>query len=133
MFLPSNLKPALGPFGAMQANAKRVRRTPFPTLETREGRYLVRFARTREEIDAALKLRFEIFNLELGEGLASSFHTGRDLDEYDEYCHHLIILDTDQTQIVGTYRMQTYEMAPAGNGFYSATEFDFTHFPLWSI
>jgi hypothetical protein len=40
-----------------------------PPVEIVEGRYLVRFARTDEEIDAALRLRFEVFNLELGEGL----------------------------------------------------------------
>jgi putative hemolysin len=129
MFLPVNLKQAVGPSEAMRAVANRVRRTSIPTMEIREGRYLVRFARTREEIDAALRLRFEVFNLELGEGLASSFLTGRDLDEFDEFCHHLIILDLRQNQIVGTYRMQTHEMASAGNGFYSATEFDLTGFP----
>jgi putative hemolysin len=129
MFLPARLQPASGPCSAMQASAERVRQTTIPTIKIAEGRYLVRFARTREEIDAALKLRFEIFNMELGEGLASSFHIGRDLDEFDEFCHHLIILDMYQNQIVGTYRMQTYEMASTGNGFYSAYEFDFTHFP----
>jgi putative hemolysin len=39
-----------------------------PTFEIAEGHYRVRFARTPEEIDAALKLRSEVFNLELGEG-----------------------------------------------------------------
>ncbi|MGH9429531.1 MAG: hypothetical protein ACRD2L_24865, partial [Terriglobia bacterium] len=34
-----------------------------PEKELREGRYVVRFARTREELDAVLKLRFEVFNL----------------------------------------------------------------------
>ena len=44
-----------------------------PNVEIREGRYLARFAQTVPEIDAALQLRFEVFNLELGEGLASSY------------------------------------------------------------
>lgn len=100
-----------------------------PPGEMREGRYLVRFARTRQELDAVLKLRFEVFNLELGEGLASSFRTGRDLDEFDETCHHLIVMETEQDKIVGTYRMQTSEMAAVGNGFYTAGEFDLAHFP----
>src|SRR5437763_1200950 len=78
-----------------------------PPGEIREGRYVVRFARTRQELDAVLKLRFEVFNLELGEGLASSFQTGRDLDEFDETCHHLIVTEAEQDKIVGTYRMQT--------------------------
>ena len=47
-----------------------------PDFEAEAGRYVVRFARTPEELDAALRLRFEVFNLELSEGLASSFLTG---------------------------------------------------------
>lgn len=31
--------------------------------------------------------------------------------------------------MIGTYRMQTYEMAAAANGFYSAAEFDLTRLP----
>lgn len=100
-----------------------------PSIEIIEGRYLVRFARTRAELDAVLKLRFEVFNLELGEGLDSSYRTGRDLDEFDEFCHHLIVLDTNEDRIIGTYRCQTGEMASAGEGFYSATEFDFSFMP----
>jgi putative hemolysin len=103
--------------------------TAIPPVEIREGQYLVRFARTREELDAALKLRFEVFNLELGEGLASSFQTGRDLDEFDETCHHLIVLEAARNKVVGTYRMQTGEMAAAGRGFYTAGEFDLSLFP----
>ncbi|HSO75384.1 MAG TPA: GNAT family N-acyltransferase [Blastocatellia bacterium] len=101
-----------------------------PQKEIREGRYNVRFARTREELDAVLKLRFEVFNLELGEGLESSLLTFRDLDEFDDVCHHLIVEDTDSGRIVGTYRMQTGEMAAAARGFYSAMEFDLSHFPV---
>lgn len=100
-----------------------------PQGEIHEGRYLVRFARTRAELDAVLKLRFEVFNLELGEGLDSSYKIGRDLDEFDEFCHHLIVIDTNDDRIVGTYRCQTSEMASSGAGFYSANEFDFSYIP----
>jgi len=99
-----------------------------PPFEIVEGHYLVRFARTREEIDAALRLRFEVFNLELGEGLTASYATGRDADEFDEVCHHLIVVDTNDQRVVGTYRCQTGEMA-AAKGFYSAGEFDLSRLP----
>jgi len=105
------------------------RRVAPPSFEISEGRYLVRFARTREEIDAALRLRFEVFNLELGEGLAASYATGRDADEFDEACHHLIVVDTNDKRVVGTYRCQTGEMA-AAKGFYSAGEFDLSLLPV---
>ena len=99
-----------------------------PPVEIAAGRYVVRFARTRGEVIDALRLRFEVFNLELGEGLASSFVTGRDEDEFDAVCHHLIVLDTSEDRVVGTYRCQTGEMA-AARGFYSAEEFDLSQLP----
>ncbi|MFN7962397.1 MAG: GNAT family N-acyltransferase [Thermoanaerobaculia bacterium] len=93
------------------------------------GRYRARFASTHSDLDAILKLRFEVFNLELGEGLASSYETGRDEDVFDRHCHHLLVEDEKNGgKVVGTYRMQTSEMA-ARSGFYSATEFDFSTLP----
>ena len=100
-----------------------------PQFEIEDGRYVVRFARKREEIDGALKLRFEVFNLELGEGLESSFQTGRDRDQFDATCHHLIVLDKETDTVVGTYRVQTIEMVGTADGFYSAGEFDLTRLP----
>jgi len=98
------------------------------TFET--SRYLVRFARNIEEVEAALKLRFEVFNLELGEGLDSSFLTGRDRDEFDAGCGHLIVIEKETDEVVGTYRVRTIEMAGSGSGFYSAGEFDLKSLPL---
>ncbi len=105
-------------------------RSSLPPTEMREGRYVVRFASSPEELDQVLKLRFEIFNLELGEGLESSFLTGRDVDEHDLTCHHLMVVEEASGNIVGTYRLQTGAMAAAAKGFYSASEFDLSHLPL---
>jgi len=120
---------------AVSAHAQEVQGPPgfralIPNRQIGEGRYVARFARTKEEFFAALKLRFEVFNLELGEGLQASFLTGRDMDEFDEQCHHLIVVDTEnQDRVVGTYRMQTGEMARAGRGFYSNVEFELSALP----
>ncbi|MFY9556107.1 MAG: GNAT family N-acyltransferase [Blastocatellia bacterium] len=100
-----------------------------PQTEIHEGRYHLRFARTPEELDALLKLRFEVFNLELREGLDSSFLISRDLDEFDPSCHHLIVEDNANNRVVGTYRMQTGDMAASAKGFYTAAEFDLARFP----
>ncbi|MBI3650165.1 MAG: GNAT family N-acetyltransferase [Acidobacteria bacterium] len=102
-------------------------RPPLPAIEIREAQYTMRFAQSLDELDAVFKLRFEIFNLELAEGLDESFHTGRDHDEFDATCHHLIIIETATGNIVGTYRLQTMETAT--RGFYSAGEFDLSHLP----
>ena len=94
-----------------------------PMEEITEGRYTLHFARTPEEIDAALSLRFSVFNLELNEGLDSSFLTERDEDEFDLTCHHLIVIEKETNTVVGTYRLRTIEMAQNAGGFYSAGEF----------
>lgn len=93
------------------------------------GRYRVRFARRPDELDAVLRLRYRVFNLELGEGLATSATTGRDEDAFDAACHHLLVEDLPAGSVIGTYRMQTAAMAAAGRGFYSAGEFDLSGLP----
>lgn len=100
-----------------------------PQATFADAHYAVRFVQNAEEFDAVLKLRFEVFNLELGEGLEESYITQRDQDEFDLSCHHLIVVDKKSAQVIGTYRMQTYEMAAAANGFYSAAEFDLARLP----
>jgi putative hemolysin len=92
------------------------------------GRYVVRFARTEEELDRILRLRFEVFNLELREGLDTAHANGRDEDEFDRRFHHLLIEERATGEIVGTYRMQTAEMAGAG-GYYSAGLFQVASLP----
>ncbi|MDG2148602.1 MAG: GNAT family N-acyltransferase [Planctomycetota bacterium] len=100
-----------------------------PTLVIREGAYLIRFAQNEKDLSAALRLRYEVFNLELGEGLEQSHASGRDEDTFDAGCHHLIVEHEPTGQIIGTYRMQTQEMAEANGGFYSDGEFDLSGFP----
>lgn len=100
-----------------------------PEGEFTAGRYVARFARTADEVDAVLRLRFEVFNLEMKEGLTESFETGRDLDVFDPHCHHMLVVDQQEGRIVGTYRMQTSEMATEGEGFYSAGEYDLDQIP----
>ncbi len=88
--------------------------------------YTVRATRSAADITAAQRLRYEVFNLELGEGLIGSITTGLDSDDFDAQCDHLIIEDGATGGVVGTYRLQTGAMAAAGRGYYGATEFDFS-------
>jgi putative hemolysin len=109
---------------AFSSSGSRVSAFDFaPAREFRESLYTVRFARCEAEVDAALRLRFEVFNLELNEGLEASFINGRDEDEFDKTCHHLIVIENASGKIVGTYRVRTMEMARSAFGFYSASEF----------
>lgn len=100
-----------------------------PDFELRQGRYRLRFARSPEDVDRAQSLRFEVFNRELGEGLAESWQSERDRDEFDAICDHLLVEDAATGELAGTYRMQTHAMAAAGGGFYSAREFALESLP----
>jgi len=90
--------------------------------------YRTRLATTAEDIQAAQRLRFEVFNVELQEGLSESWRTQRDSDRFDATCDHLIIEHIATGKVVGTYRLQTGTNAAAANGYYSEQEFDFTPF-----
>lgn len=89
--------------------------------------YEVRLATTFAEIDAAMRLRFEVFNLELNEGLPASYEKGYDSDAYDAWCDHLIVKDLRQRAVVGTYRLLRQSQAERGIGFYSENEFDLSN------
>jgi putative hemolysin len=93
------------------------------------GRYRLRFAWTRSDLYAVQRLRFAVFNEELGEGLATSATTGRDADERDPTFHHLMIEDRASGEVVGTYRLQTALMAATRHGFYGATLFELATVP----
>lgn len=90
--------------------------------------YLARLAACRDDVRSAQALRFEVFNLELDEGLVHSYDNGLDVDPFDEICDHLIVEDTTDGSVVGTYRLQTGQRARDGLGYYSEREFDFTPF-----
>ena len=90
--------------------------------------YRARLAASATDLSAAQALRFEVFNLELDEGLVQSYDSGLDVDPFDAVCDHLIVEDASDGRVVGTYRMQTGLRAREGLGYYSAREFDFAPF-----
>jgi len=87
-------------------------------------RYLVGFARSDACVEAAQRLRYEVFNVELGEGLAESVHSGLDRDGFDDHMVHLVLVERDSGEVAGTYRMQAVRDALTGGGIYSAQEYD---------
>lgn len=93
-------------------------------LLLRAGKLEVSLAASLPELDAAYRLRFEVFNLELQEGLRASFDRGYDTDAYDAYCDHLIVRDLESQTVVGTYRLLRRSRAQRNIGFYSENEFD---------
>lgn len=100
----------------------------FPT-EISAERYSVRIAQTQNEIESALRLRHEVFNVELA-GLKDFENTGgMEFDRFDFYCKHLIVVETRTRRTVGTYRLNTLETAGKPKGFYSYGEFSIEDLP----
>jgi L-ornithine Nalpha-acyltransferase len=99
--------------------------TDVPLVRT--GTLEVKLASTFAEIDRAMRLRFEVFNLELQEGLRASYDKGYDSDPYDAYCDHLIVKDLESDNVVGTYRLLRKSRAEKQIGFYSENEFDLSN------
>ncbi len=88
------------------------------------SQYTLRAATNATDLAAAQSLRFQVFNLELNEGLAASYATGLDVDVFDAICDHLIVEHVPSATVVGTYRLQTGVQA-LPRGYYSEQEFHF--------
>ena len=76
-------------------------------------------------IDAAQRLRHDVFTTEPGFALAGA-SDGRDADRFDEFCDHLLVREDNTGELVGCYRMLPPPGAIAAGGLYTATEFDVT-------
>jgi putative hemolysin len=104
-----------------------IKPTLHPSPVMRE-RYAVRLAQCEADRLAAFRLRFQVFNLELHEGLESAYDDGYDRDDFDDVCQHLLVYEVATDRVVGTYRLQSGTTAAANLGYYSEREFDFTPF-----
>jgi putative hemolysin len=102
------------------------RRPPGNPIFLRDNGLELRLASSRADTAEAQRLRFEVFNMELRLGLASSRAAGLDQDVYDGYCDHLLAIDTVRDCLVGTYRLLSFDRVPSF-GFYSETEFDLSN------
>lgn len=106
--------------------------TPAPEnrlIDERAGQLQVRLAETWDEVDAALALRYRVFFEEMKARAAPGVVAKqRDVDEFDPYCDHLLVIDTalgsGPEAVVGTYRMLRREGAAKVGRFYSSSEYD---------
>ena len=102
---------------------------PPPHL-ARAGHLEVRIADRPDEVDAALRLRYRVFADELGadlggrgDGSPGADMQGLDRDVFDDHCRHLIAVDGNSRQVVGTYRMLLPEQARQLGFLYADREF----------
>lgn len=82
-------------------------------------------ARTEAEVLEAQRLRYKVFAEEMGANLISA-DEGIDRDIFDKYCDHLLVRESNENRVVGTYRILSPGQAQKIGGYYSQTEFDMT-------
>jgi putative hemolysin len=82
-------------------------------------------ATTQEEVEAVQRLRYDVYTTEMGVHFPDAID-GRDVDHFDQFCQHLVVMDTKEDLVVGTYRILTPENAVKAGGFYSESEFELT-------
>lgn len=80
-------------------------------------------ATSQEEVEAVQRLRYDVYTKEMGVHFPEAID-GRDVDHFDEFCQHLIVMDTKENLAVGTYRILTPEKAVEAGGYYSESEFE---------
>ena len=95
-------------------------------LLTETSLFRIILAQSPEDLVECQRLRYDVFNLELGEGLSTSDRSGLDIDPFDSFCDHLMVRDLETGRLVGTYRLQTGEVARRNLGYYGNQLFDFS-------
>jgi putative hemolysin len=110
----------------MSPHGAELSKNPDTDVLDNSGTLDVRLARTPAEVEAAQRLRFEIFYREMSaKPSPEMLATGRDFDEYDPICQHLLVIDRERNDIVATYRLMREDAATRSpKGFYTAGEYD---------
>ena len=90
----------------------------------------LRLARSPSDVLGAQRLRYRVFVEELGgDGGLVDHDAGLEVDRFDPFCEHLILIDRRRDadagdHVIGVYRMITQKGADRAGGYYSETEFD---------
>src|ERR1700730_13050976 len=84
----------------------------------------VSLAQTMDDLTECQRLRYLVFNQEMGEGLDASDRSGLDHDRFDWVCDPLMDRDITSAKLVGTNSMQTARRAKGILGYHSDQHFD---------
>jgi putative hemolysin len=87
--------------------------------------FSVKLAETPAEIEAAQRLRYQVFVEELGGGgQLVDMEARLERDRFDPFCDHLLLMDQAHARVAGVYRVMRQDQAEAAGAFYSASEYD---------
>ncbi|WP_017941297.1 MULTISPECIES: GNAT family N-acetyltransferase [unclassified Thioalkalivibrio] len=98
-------------------------RSPSALPADAETAYQVHLASSPGDLEAAQRLRHEVFAGEMGAALPDTA-SGLDRDPLDPYCHHLLVRERRSGCVVACTRILTEESASTAGGFYSLSEFE---------
>jgi putative hemolysin len=87
------------------------------------SRLILSLAATVEDVREVQRLRYKVF-IETMNLSALANAEGLDQDEFDDYCDHLIVRDSNTLEVVGTYRVMSPHGARNMGKYYSEQEFD---------
>ncbi len=91
----------------------------------KSGTLEARLARCEVDIEAAQRLRYEVFYEECGAKPDETVaRLKRDISPIDNFCDVLLVIDHARDRIVGTYRFMLREAAQQYGGYYTASEFE---------
>ncbi len=99
-------------------------------ISNKLGSLEVKLASNNIEIDAAQDLRYKVFYEEMNANPSSSLRKiKRDIDPYDQFFDHLLVIDHDinskvENKVVGTYRLNRGLVRGKKNTFYTSGEYD---------
>lgn len=89
--------------------------------------FTVRLAETETELQAAQRLRYDVFVRELGGGGELVDHeAGLEQDRFDPHFDHMLAYDDTTGEVIGVYRLLPGERAAEIGQFYSEDEYDLT-------
>ena len=80
--------------------------------------FTVKTASSNDDVMDAIRLRSEVFLEELNNKTEEG---SIDIDEYDIFSDHLLLIDNNSNEVIGTYRLNSNLFS---NTFYSGKEFD---------
>lgn len=117
-----NLKPILPKGWDIKFSPRFLSYRPSFEIEIETQKYLLKTANKMSELLNVFELRHQVF-LEGKKG--SENNSEYDVDKYDSICDHIIIVDKETNNIVGTYRVISSLFS---SNFYSEEEFDLNNF-----
>ncbi len=98
-------------------------------VDLEAGHLVLRLAESAAEVRASQRLRYRVFCEEMSAKATTEMtRARREFDSFDEFCDHLLVLDTRRgsgsDSVVGSYRLMRRAGARARGQFYTADEFD---------